>query len=173
MAIQLVFCIETNRRAATDEIYIRESIRRWYHLGNDVKITMVYMESKTNFNSKAVISRIREACRDFSHGSSHIIYCVDTDNYESNQEQSLLNNEIKTFCQNNHFELVWFCHNIEEVFLNKSILRTNKVMEAKSFRRKMQINNIDDKVLMSCNQKKNTSNLLLVLDKYLNRKIQD
>lgn len=26
MAIQLVFCIETNRRAATDEIYIRESI---------------------------------------------------------------------------------------------------------------------------------------------------
>ena len=32
---------------------------------------------------------------------------------------------------------------------------------------------IDDKILISCNQKKNTSNLLLVLDKYLNRKIQD
>lgn len=41
MAIQMIFCLETNKRAGTDYIYIKEILDNWYQLSNQVKLTPI------------------------------------------------------------------------------------------------------------------------------------
>lgn len=56
MAIQVILCMETNKRAATDYIYINETIKRFYNCNNKIKISPVYMNNKTRYNSKDVLT---------------------------------------------------------------------------------------------------------------------
>lgn len=42
MARQLIFCLETNKRANTDYIYIKEAIDFFYQESRQVKISLIY-----------------------------------------------------------------------------------------------------------------------------------
>ena len=86
MAIQLIFCVETNKRADTDSIYINEMIHYLYNIDNKVKISKVYMGSKTKYKSKEIIKGINNKKEMYKLGDSIVIYCIDTDQYEMNQE---------------------------------------------------------------------------------------
>lgn len=70
MAVQLIFCVATNKKADTDSIYISELVNYFYVLNNQIKISKVYMGT----------------------------------------------NKISQFCKENGYDLVWFCHDVEEVF---------------------------------------------------------
>ena len=88
MAIQMIFCVETNRKAEADSIYITETIRYWYELNNQTKISKIYMNTKSKYNSKDVLKEINKKSRDYTFGETRVIYCIDTDQYEKNIEHA-------------------------------------------------------------------------------------
>lgn len=170
MAIQMILCVETNKKADTDSIYISETINHWYKITNQIKISKVYMNTKSKYNSKDVLREIDKKAKAFTIGETKVIYCVDTDQYEKNIEHATELNNIHQYCEENHYDLIWFCHDVEEVFCGQKVLDSQKVQEAATFRRKKKIEEIQlDK--LSCNVKcACTSNILNILDKYLSRK---
>lgn len=60
MAIQLILCMETTKKADTDGIYITEVIRHIYQLNNQIKISRIYMGSKNKYNARSVLYLARK-----------------------------------------------------------------------------------------------------------------
>ena len=86
MAIQMILCVETKKSADTDSIYILDTISRWYKVDNKVKISKINMNSKSRYNSKDVVREIAKKEKEFVLGDTHVIYFIDTDQYERNPE---------------------------------------------------------------------------------------
>lgn len=170
MAMQMILCVETNKRADTDSIYISETINHWYTINNQIKISKIYMNTKSKYNAKDVIRDIDKKSKAFTIGETRVIYCIDTDQYESNNDHAKELKDISQYCKENDYDLIWFCHDVEEVFLGQRVSDSQKVQEAAAFRRKKRIEEIQAEKL-SCGKKRVcTSNILNVLDKYLPRK---
>ena len=163
-------CVEADKQAQTDAIYIKDTIVRFYEIDRSVKLSFIYMNGKSNYNSKGVQGKINQLSKDYKNGPSVAVYCIDLDKYESNSAQLKENEEIKEYIAKNKYEMVWFCHDIEEVYLGESVIKKMKASTAIAFKKKEQILKVDAQKLMSCLCNKGTSNLLLVLDKYLKRK---
>lgn len=172
MAVQLILCVETNKRADTDSIYISETIRYWYQLNNRIKISKVYMNTKSRYCSKGVEREIAEKTEAFAIGETRVIYCIDTDQYEKSMEHKKEFRDISRYCEEHHYDLIWFCHDIEEVFLGRKVPDSQKKQEAALFRRKRKIEEIHSEQLSCQTIQTGTSNLLSVLDQYLPRKAE-
>lgn len=170
MAIQLIMCVETNKRADTDSSYINEAIYHIYNIDNKVKLSKVYMGAKMKYKSKEVLKEIDNKKNMFHLGKSIVIYCIDTDWYEINQEHKSDFDKIEKYCLSNNYELIWFCHDVEEVFLGNKVADSEKVKQAANFKNNNGIKNIRIDLLQKSEKNARTSNMLLVLDKYLQRK---
>lgn len=170
MAVQLILCVETNKSAATDITYIMEALYKYYVIGNDVKLSKVYMNSKSRYKSKDVLKQIKEYTEMYTHGETRVIYCIDTDSYETDQYHSKELTDISNYCKEKGYDLVWFCHDIEEVFIGKKVSDSNKKSEAGKFRKNNMIDGIGEKKLSSDSFKSGTSNMLKVFNIHLNRK---
>lgn len=170
MAVQLIFCMETNKTAATDWIYIKETIDHYFEVNNQVKLNRVYMNTKTKYRSKDVLDQIKQKIKEFEIGQSVVIYCIDTDDFEKNADHERELGEIERFCKNNDYEMIWFCHNVEEVFWGHKVSDSKKVREAGVFRNKKKIQEISLRNLTSDRRSACKSNILLVLKKYLKEK---
>lgn len=166
----MILCLETNKSANTDYIYIKETIDCLYQKNNQIKISPIYMGTKTKYKSKEVLKEISQRTKAFTIGQTKVIYCIDTDHYEKNPEHANAFRDIKRFCEENNYDLIWFCHDVEEVFLGRKISDDLKVREAGAYRRKREIEKISIEKLSSETVRTYTSNLLCVLDKYLVRK---
>ncbi|MBR4781945.1 MAG: hypothetical protein IK014_11405 [Lachnospiraceae bacterium] len=170
MGKQIILCVEASKQAETDAIYIKDTINRFYDIDRTIKLSFVYMNGKTNYDSKSVQNTINKFSRDYKNGKSIVIYYVDLDKYESNPAQAKENNAIKEYVAKNKYEMVWFCHDIEEVYLGESIDKKQKKNTAIEFRKKEKIVEVDAQRLMAKRRSKGNSNILLVMDKYLKRK---
>lgn len=170
MAVQIILCVETNKKADTDSIYISEVINHLYVMNNQIKISKVYMDSKSKYKSNRVLKEIEKKIKSFIIGETIVIYCVDTDEYVKNIEHERELQDISQFCDEKGYDLIWFCHDVEDVFLGKKISDSQKVQEAGAFRRKRGIKEIDLNKLSSNVKGAHTSNILRILDKYLSRK---
>lgn len=170
MAIQMILCVETKKSADTDSVYILETINYWYKIDNKIKISKINMNSKSRYNSKAVIKEITQKKKDFRIGDTKIIYFIDTDQYEKNLDHEREFAEISRYCEENGFDLVWFCHDVEEVFLGHKVSDSKKVQEATIFRRKKKIEEIQIEKLLCDRKRACVSNILTIFDKYLERK---
>lgn len=170
MAIQMILCVETKKSADTDSIYILDTINRWYKVDNKVKISKINMNSKSRYNSKDVVREVTKKKKEFVLGDTHVIYFIDTDRYDRNPEHERELKEISRYCEDNGFDLVWFCHDVEEVFLGHKVSDSQKVQEATKFRSKKKIEEVQIEKL-TCNTKRAfVSNIINILDKYLDRK---
>ena len=166
----LLFCVETNKRANTDYIYISETLNNYYSYDNHkVSIKPVYLETKTKYNSKEVQKTIREWKKAFS-GTTIVIYCIDTDSIDTKYEDSKMFEQIQKYCDDNKYELAWFCHDVEEVYLGKQVSPKEKVSEAAKFRNRHGIVKINEHKLRCKNIKRGESNFMTIMDKYLERK---
>lgn len=170
MSIQMILCVETNKQADTDSIYITEAINRYFVVDNKVKISKVYMGTKTKYKSKDVLREINQKIKMYTIGESQVIYCIDTDQFETNPEHQREFQEIINFCEEHGYELIWFCHDVEEVFLGKKISDKLKRKEAADFRKNKKIEQVDVKCLASANRNCRMSNMFNILEKYLSRK---
>lgn len=169
MGLQLIFCVETNKQADTDWVYIMEVIRFRYKLTPQINLNKIYMETKSRYASRKVLGEIEKKTRCFN-GETKVIFCIDTDAYESNFEQKKEFEEIKQFCKKHGYDLIWFCHDVEEVFLGKQVENSQKKKEAGAFRSNRGIERVRTENLSAPEVKNKCSNVLKVLDGYLEKK---
>lgn len=95
---------------------------------------------------------------------------LNIDFYNSKQEDLAFFNTVKRYCADHGYEFVWFCKDIESVYLGRKVSKSQKKAESDAFRGKHQIENVSANVLLETRLKSNTSNLMVIMDKYLVRK---
>ena len=78
--------------------------------------------------------------------------------------------DIKKYCKTHAYELVFFCRDVEEVYLGKRVNDKDKVNEVKRFKSKKMIEAVLPQNLSQNEYKINGSNILNVLDKFWTRK---
>ena len=131
MGLQLIICVETNKKCNSDFIYIRSTINRFYDVDNaNIRITPVYLDGKGKYASGKVKKEVASLKNQYKaaakNNSSIVIYCFDCDNYDTKTEDLRFLNEAREYCDENGFRFVWFCKDIEDVYLGKQISERRK-----------------------------------------------
>ena len=175
MGLQLIFVVETNVKCKSDWIYIKDTIERFYQYDQaQTKFTPIYMDGKGRYKNKE--KEIKTAMLQYTHSNkenrSIVIFCFDCDEYDLKPEDAQFLKDAKQYCETREYEFVWFCKDVEQVYLGKKIAANKKKQEAATFKSKKAIMNIDEGKLSADNYKINTSNIMKVLDKYLRRKVE-
>lgn len=163
MGVQLIICMETPKKAGTDWAYIKDALEHFFVIDNDVKLSPVFMTSKSLYNSNGVLKQIEDKTKKYTHGKTYVIYCVDTDDIFKDTEPQKMNRSIEKFCNDNGNLFVWFCRDIEEVFWKKQIPPVQKTAEARRFRNAKQIDKVPSSDLSSSQMIKGRSNILAAL----------
>lgn len=173
MGLQLIFVVEAEPKCKSDWIYIKDTIERFYQYERtQVKFSPVYMDGKGNFKKKEknILKLISQYASTSNANKSKIIYCFDCDDYDSKPEEAKFLKDVQQYCSNRGADFVWFCKDIERVYLGKKVDRGQKKGESTTFKAKKLINNVDENKLSAKCYRANTSNIMNVLDKYLARK---
>ena len=115
---QVILCVETNKQANTDVGYIDAVIKQLYQIGTEIKLQYKYFNGKGGYNAPKLLKEIKNDIAALKGtSSSEVIYCIDTDKYDSEAEVQKLNTDIENFCHQNGYKFIWFCRDVEEVFL--------------------------------------------------------
>ena len=174
MGLQLIICVETTSDNKSDYIYIKNTIEYFYMLDTSIKLTPVFMGGKYRYNSSTVSNKINSCQKQFAASSknnqSHVIICVDCDNYKTNPKDAEFLKEIESYCNKKASQLVWFCKDIEEVYLGEQIPNTQKKKKAERFQSRKTIQRIDLKSLYATDYREGTSNVCSILDQSMNDK---
>lgn len=173
MGLQLIFVVETNSKCKSDWIYIKDTIERFYQYDRvQTKFSPVYMDGKGKYEKKE--AKISELVKQYAStaktNQSRIIYCFDCDDYDSKPEDLNFLNRAKQYCYDNGYDFAWFCKDIERVYLGKKVDECRKKAEAAAFKTKKLIESVDAGKLTAASYRTNTSNLMTILDQYLERK---
>lgn len=168
MGLQLIFAVETNKTCKSDWIYIKDTIDRFYKCSvNSLKLSIIYMNGKTNYRSREKDVRSLINQYDRINNKSKVIYCIDCDNYDSKPEDKKFIDNIIKFCEEHDYECVWFCKDIESVYWGEKVSNNQKKNKAISFKKNRMIDNINEKNISVTTYKINTSNILTILDKFI------
>ena len=165
---QILFCVETTKQANTDYQYIRETILHFYTENKKNIYRPIYMESKSRYNSNTVLKEIRRKQKVFK-GETHVIYFIDTDDYDISPEANQELDQIRSFCAKNSYDFVFFCKDVEDVYYGRRIPATSKVQTVEQFKRRHSIRTINAIQLQSEKYKHHYSNIMTILDKYWTR----
>ena len=175
MGLQLIFVVETNKHSKSDWIYIKETVEHFYSYDRtQVKLSAVYMDGKGNYNSnkkereiKALISQYQSTSKT---NHTNVIYCFDCDEYDTNQEDLVFLDKAEQYCAYHDYDFVWFCKDVEQVYLGKKVDKGKKKKEAEAFRCRRIIESISENRLSVAKYRIGSSNIMKVLDKYLERR---
>ena len=160
----LIFCVETDKVSKIDNMYIDQAIKYRYEIGSNIKLIYIYLNGKGNYGSQKIINKINKTIKACNNNESIVIYCLDTDNYDSDPAIQKLNHDIEEFCESRHYFIIWFCKNIEEVFLHKRVEPADKKQEAIKFRSKEGLGKADINTLSSETLNAKKSNIYKCLD---------
>lgn len=166
MGVQYIFVVETNKSCQSDWIYIKSSIEEFcIKLDSNIKLSVVYMDGKSKFQSKeAEINKLKKQySASKATNESKVIFCFDLDNYDTEKEDETFVKNTRDYCKKKDYYYVWFCRDIEEVYLKRRLTNVEKKKEAHKFKAKKSISTIDKKILLETKFKSGTSNLLSVL----------
>lgn len=169
MSRQILLCVETNKTARTDYKYIDATIKRFYVNDRKIVYRPIFLETKTKYNAKDKVKEIKDAIKKYP-GETSVIYFIDVDDYDVSSETQILYNNIKSYCESNGYELVFFKKDVEDVYLGHSVAKDEKVKKAEEFTRKKLIETVDEAKLRSEIHKQHTSNILNVLDLFWTKK---
>ena len=168
---QVILCVETNKQANTDVGYIDAVIKQLYQIGTEIKLQYKYFNGKGGYNAPKLLKEIKKDIAALKGGSSsEVIYCIDTDKYDSDAEVQKLNADIENFCHQNGYGFIWFCRDVEEVFLHKAVDDSKKKEAVAKFKAGNDLGQATEQTLSASSMARKKSNMLLVLDKVLNRK---
>ena len=136
-----------------------------------MKKRYIYLNGKSNYNKPKVMKEIASAVSGYSYiGKTHVIYCIDTDRYDSDPGQQAELKEISQFCKDNGYDLIWFCRDVEDVFWGEQVPNADKTRRAAQFRSSRRIEEIEDSRLKCSIYIRHYSNILKVLDEYIEKK---
>lgn len=173
MGLQLIFVVETNRKCKSDWIYIKDTIDYLYEYDKaHIKFTPIYMDGKGNYKKKE--TEIKKCIAQYSSTSksnkSQVIYCFDCDDYDIKGEDLEFLESAQNYCRSKGYHFVWFCKDIERVYVGKKVDDKKKQSEAVAFKEKKLIAQVDIKRLSGTCYKGNTSNIMNILNQYLHKK---
>ena len=169
MSKQILLCVEANKQSRTDYQYIQAVIKRFYADDRKIVYRPIFMGSKTKYNAKDVVRDVDKRIKEYS-GITHVIYFIDTDDYNTSPETRRLYDDIASYCGANGFDLVFFCRDVEDVFIGHQIRDSEKIRQVAVFNRKNIIEDVDASKLRSNEHRLHCSNILNVMDKYWKRK---
>ena len=161
---QILFCVETNKNARTDWVYIEATIKRFYIDDRKIVYRPIFMGSKSMYRDTGLNKEIKTRIDKYP-GETTVVYCIDVDDYDASPVTAKLNESIKNFCIDKNFEFVFFSRDIEDVYLSRVVNDSEKIKCAETFNRKKMIANIDEKLLSKNTIKGRGSNVLIVLNK--------
>lgn len=173
MGLQLIFVVETNKKCKSDWIYIKDTIDCFYQYDQtQVKLSTVYMDGRGNYKNKEreITSLILQYASTSRANQSKVIYCFDCDDYDVKPEDSEFLKNVQQYCCNQGYDFIWFCKDVERVYLGKKVDDSKKKAEAAEFKAKKSITKVDERKLSVISYRANTSNIMSILDKYFKRK---
>ena len=161
--IRLIVVCETRASSKTDYKYIK-SVIDYYYKPRSYSIKPIYATSKSELIKQD--KKIEKEISDYP-GQVVVVLFADVDLGNDN-----LNNKIINYCNNKKYELVWMNGTIEEVFLGRKVSNKQKTKEANKYLEHYLkilplLNNLDNSSALTSNR---SSNIILVLDKILERK---
>lgn len=161
--IRLIVVCETRASSKTDYKYIK-SVIDYYYKPRSYSIKPIYATSKPELIKQD--KKIEKEINDYP-GQVIVVLFADVD-----LDDNDLNNRIISYCNNKKYELVWMNGTIEEVFLGRKISNKQKTKEANKYLEHYlkilpALNNLDNSSALVSNR---SSNIILVLDKILDRK---
>ena len=166
----LIVCVESNKNAKTDAAYIEKAIKEYYVINNDVKLSFIFMNSKSEYRKQKYAKEIEQLRNYVGKDNTRVLFCVDTDNYDTSSEDQKLNDEIQKYCNDKDYSFVWFCKCIEEVFLHTKVSSHNKVSESKKFGAADGLKFATKENLSSKSMSQYKSNILLEIGNFINHK---
>ena len=173
MGLQLIFVVETNKKCKSDWIYIKDTIERFYNYDQaHVKFTPIYMDGRGKYQNKEqeILKNISQYASTAEGNRTRVIYCFDCDDYDIKPEDAEFLRSAQQYCSTKGYDFVWFCKDVERVYIGKKVDDGEKKRESATFKAKKLIVNVEMRKLCETNYKTNTSNIMKILDKYLERK---
>ena len=173
MGLQLIFVVETNKKCKSDWIYIKDTIDHFYQYEQtQVKFTPVYMDGKGNYKNKEkeISSLISQYATGNKKNQSQVIFCFDCDDYDTKSEDADFLVNAKRYCLSKGYDFIWFCKDVERVYLGKKVDDSQKKKESAIFKSKKLIHTVNESRLLVNNYRVNTSNIMNVIGKYLSYK---
>lgn len=170
MGVQLIFVVETNKKCNSDWIYIKDTIEYFYEYDNaHVKLSPVYMDGKGHYikAEKEVKKLISQYNNSAKGNKTEVIYCFDCDEYDTKPEDAEFLQRTKKFCADRGYNYVWFCKDIERVFLGNKVTDAEKKNAAAAFKAKKKIRDVQERKLSCKDHKNSSSNILIVLDAFV------
>ncbi len=180
MGRQLIICVEANKESKSDYIYIKKTIEEFFDLDlSVVKLSPIYMGGRGNYASNKIRKEIKRLSNQYNSTSlnneNSVIFCFDCDDYDTNSEDENFITRAKQFCDKNNYDFVWFCRDVEDVYLKRKVPDNQKRKEADRFITGKKIESVRAEVL---SEKGNSlsdfrihrSNIFSVLEKYLKKK---
>lgn len=173
MGLQLIFVVEADRKCKSDWIYVKDTIDKFYQYDRtNVKFSPVYMNGKGNYKSKD--REIKKLISQYKVGGktnkSAVIYCFDCDDYDSKPDDANFLSKAKYYCEQNGYEFAWFCKDVERVYLGEKVDNSQKKKRSAMFKANCLIDLVDSQKLQTPNYRPNSSNIMLVIGKYLTSK---
>ncbi len=172
MAHQLIFVVEAAESSKSDNIYIRSVLDEYFDFRSrsDIKVNTVYMDGRGNYKKRNIINKINKFAKEYNKlGATSVIYCFDTDKFDCDPEDKNKFEEEANYCRMNDYDFVWFCHDVEEVFVGKSVDKNEKTNIAKQYSSNDGIKKVKKSNLRSTKMTKGKTNLLFVLEKYYSK----
>lgn len=173
MGLQLIFVVETNKKCKSDWIYIKDTIDRFFTYNPaQIKLSTVYLNGKGNYRAKEKeIALLESQYRSTSkENKSQVILCLDCDEYDIKPEDMDFINNAKQYCLGKGREFVWFCKDVEQVYIGKKVPDAEKKEEAAKFKSTKLVEKVEKRNLSSNTYARNTSNIVNVLKQYLDEK---
>jgi hypothetical protein len=129
------------------------------------------MCGKFNYNNPKTIKEIHQYTKDYQvtgTGKSYVIYVFDKDLNAQDYNDTQFEKDVKRYCQDNKFQLIWFVKTIEDVMWGGAISKKEKSKKALQFIRNHQIEKVEKSNLEAhANVNRlHKSNILTVLNKY-------
>lgn len=169
MGVQLIFVVETNKKSKSDWIYIKDTIYRFYKCDAvNLKLSTVYMDGKNKYliKEKEVKKLISQYSGAATNNQTTVLYCFDCDDYDMKCEDAEFLKKTQEFCRLGNYEYVWFCKDIERVYLGEKVEDSHKNREAAKFKAKKLIDGVSESKLKGKRFGANMSNILSVLDNF-------
>jgi hypothetical protein len=169
VGVQLIFVVEANKSCKSDWIYIKSTIDYFYEYNRTgLKLSPVYMDGKGKYKQKEkeVKSLISQYSKVSKGNKSKVIYCLDCDECDSKSEDLTFLKTVKKYCDDRGYDFIWFCKDVEQVYIGKRVDKSQKKNESTKFKKNNLITKVDVHRLSGRDYRIKTSNIMTVLDSY-------